>query len=804
MRFAILGAAAFMLAAGAARAEEPIMDAGTLAHTLDRLTSTGRVLYIAAHPDDENTRLLTYLANGRHFAAAYLSMTRGGGGQNLIGREQDQLLDVIRTEELLAARKLDGAIQKFSRMRDFGYSKTAEETLKFWGHDRALADVVWVIRSFQPDVIITRFDEVPPNHGHHTSSAILAREAFAAAADPQQFPEQLTGGVTVWKTDRLLHNVPQWREGPPPKESIALDVGAYDVRLGLSYGELAARSRSQHKSQGFGVPGERGVLLERFLPLAGTAPATDIFEKLELGWARYGAPGVAFAKKIDAARALLDRDQPERALPELLLAHQALASLPNQGEPRIRDAKTSLEKVIVSAAGLFVRATAVRAGGAPGSEVPVKLELVLRRPTAIKISANGVVLPVGEKKESTRDLPVPAGAPISVPYWMRENVEQKWIGDPLGPPALTEKVELAFGDRKFTLETPVEYSWTDRVHGERFRRFLIVPPATVTPERTAVMFVNQKKASVVLKVRGNKDGLKGALTLQLPEGWRAEPASVPVSLAKSGDETVARIEVFPPKNAAPAEIKPVFESDGKFWSYREDVIDYAHIPLQVVLQNAVIKLVPVTLALPKGLIGYVEGSGDTIAEDLAHAGVHIEKIDDDTLRGGELDRYASIILGIRAYNTRASLKGAHERLVRYAEKGGTVVVQYNTHSKFAPLESPIGPYPLELGRDRATDETAEMVAIDPKNPLLNTPNKIGPDDFKGWIQERGLYFGAKWDPKYQPLFKVADPGEPESSGSVLVAKHGKGRWIYTGLAFFRQLPGGVPGAYRLFVNLIAR
>ena len=305
------------------------MHAGTLAHALDRLANTGRVLYVGAHPDDENTRLLAYLANSRHVTAAYLSMTRGGGGQNLIGPEQDELLDVIRTEELLAARRLDGATQRFTRMRDFGYSKTADETLAIWNHEQALADVVWVIRTFQPDVIIARFDEQPPNHGHHTASAILAREAFTAAADPQRFPEQLTGGVEPWQADRLLLNVPTWREGPPPADALALDVGEYDPRLGLGYGELAALSRSQHKSQGFGVAGERGPLIERFVSVAGTQPTRDILENLDLTWGRFGDRAAPLAKALEEARGALERDHPERALPALLKAQRALDALPD-------------------------------------------------------------------------------------------------------------------------------------------------------------------------------------------------------------------------------------------------------------------------------------------------------------------------------------------------------------------------------------------------------------------------------------------------------------------------------------------
>ena len=350
-----------------ARGAELGRSAGELAHDLDRLSQTGRVLYVAAHPDDENTRLLAYLANGRHLVAGYLSMTRGGGGQNLIGSEQGELLDVIRSQELLAARGIDGAVQRFTTMRDFGYSKSAKETLEFWNHDAALADVVWVIRTFQPDVIITRFDEDPPNHGHHTASAILAREAFAAAADPQRFPDQLKAGAKPWQADRLLRNVSTFRGEPLPKEAIPLDVGVYDPRLGLGYGELAARSRSQHRSQGFGVPGDRGELIERFLPLAGTKPTNDIFEGIDLGWGRYGDKAAPLVAALDEARSALGRDRPELAVAALVKADRALATLPD--DLRVRNARSSLARVVCGALGLFARATTERASAVPGADI---------------------------------------------------------------------------------------------------------------------------------------------------------------------------------------------------------------------------------------------------------------------------------------------------------------------------------------------------------------------------------------------------------------------------------------------------
>jgi LmbE family N-acetylglucosaminyl deacetylase len=805
-------AAASVLVAAPAAADAPA-DAAQLAHALDRLAGTARVLYIAAHPDDENTRLLAYLANARHATAAYLSMTRGGGGQNLIGGEQGALLDAIRTEELLAARELDGARQFFTRARDFGYSKRADETLALWGREEALADVVWVIRSFQPDVIVTRFSESPPNHGHHTASAILAREAFAAAADPKQFPAQLARGVTAWQATRLVHNLSNWPGAPPPPpDALLVEVNAYDPRRGLAMGELAARSRSQHKSQGFGVPPERGSIVERFATVAGARPTGDLLDGVDAGWTRYGAAAAPYAQAIAEARRALERDRPERALPALIRAHQALDRI--KDDVRVRDARRSLAEVIAAAGGLFLRATASAPVAAPGQTVDVKVEVAARAaPVTIRrveiAGAPALTTPAPiaarDRKLFPLAVPIPAAAAPSMAYWLArppqpgryEASDPGLVGAPRTPPALEAIVDATIAGRTLRLALPVVHAWTDRVHGERVRPFLVVPPATVTPVREAVLAPG-KSAPLVLRVRAGRDALEARVELELPEGWRAAPAGHAVSLGKLGDETIVRFDVTPGPKAAAGEARPVVRVGGASWSVREDTIDYPHIPLQLVLRPSAVRLVPLQLAPPQGRVGYVGGSGDSVAADLAHVGFSVDELDDEALRAGELSRYAAIVIGVRAYNTRAAVRAAHARLMAYVERGGTVVAQYNTLDSTGPL----GPFPLTLGRGRITDETAAPVAVDPKHPLLLRPNRIGPADWSGWVQERGLYFGATWDPRYKPVLRFADPGEAPIDGALLVAQHGKGRFIYTGLAFFRQLPAGVPGAYRLLANLI--
>jgi LmbE family N-acetylglucosaminyl deacetylase len=786
--------------------------AGALAHAVDRAATTGRVLYVAAHPDDENTRLMTYLANVRHLEVAYLSMTRGGGGQNLIGGEQGALLDVIRTEELLAARRIDGARQFFTRMKDFGYSKRADETIALWGHDEALADVVWVIRTFQPDVIITRFTENPPNHGHHTASAVLAREAFAAAADPKRFPEQLQGGVGVWQAERVLNNFANFNNPTVPPDAIALEIGGYDPRLGLDIGELAARSRSQHKSQGFGVPEVRGSITERFRLVAGKKPTSDPFDGIELGWKRYGAAAAGYMRAIADAQRALERDHPERAVPALIRAGQELDRL--RDDPRVRDARQAIAEILVAASGLYARATAASPVGAPGTTVEVSLEVVARvlPATVQRVELPGAApiatptpLVVGKKQQIKLSVPLPASAPPSLAYWLGQSsppgrytvADPRLIGVPRQPPALQALVELAISGRTVRLELPVIHAWVDPVRGERTRPFVVVPPATVTPVREAVMAPG-RSAPLLVRVRAGREAMSGRVELELPAGWTAKPASHEVALAKIGDETMVRFDVTPGARAATGEARPVLRVGDTAWSLREDTIDYSHIPLQVVLRPASVRLVPLNLRIPAGRIAYVRGSGDSIASDLVHVGFSVDELDDEALRTGDLGRYAAIVLGVRAYNARPAVHATHARLMSYVERGGTLVVQYNT----LDLDGPVGPFSLKLGRERITDETAAPAFIDAKDPLLAAPNRITAADFDGWVQERGIYFAKEWDSHYRPVLRFSDPNEAPFDGALVVARHGKGQYIYTGLALFRQLPAGVPGAYRLFANLI--
>jgi LmbE family N-acetylglucosaminyl deacetylase len=818
MKTTVIAAALWVTGAASANAMEAAMDAGTLAHELDRLASTVRVLYVAAHPDDENTRLLAHLANERHATVAYLSLTRGGGGQNLIGPEQGELLGMLRTEELLAARRLDGAQQRFTRAIDFGFSKSADESLAVWGREEILADTVWTIRSFRPDVILTRFDENPPNHGHHTASAILAREAFTAAADPQRFAEQLDRGVEPWQATRLMHNLSTWRPVVIPENALAVDVGGYDPRLGLSYGELAAISRSQHKSQGFGRAGERGTILEHLVPLAGQAATDDLFDGIDTTWARYGEGAEPLVAALATARSSLARDRPEAALPALLEVRAALDSLPD--DPRVVDARHAADALMLRSIGLFARANAASPVAAPGASVKVELELVVRRPAEVRLVA--ATFPGAEREELDRPLrteetfrqassvSIPYDAPVGAPFWLRRDPhpgryavdEATEVDLPRETPPLAVNVDLGLGERVLLLRVPVVHAWTDRVHGERERRFLVAPPLTVTPLRDAVLSVNGAPTTLALRVRANRAVDNAILEVQAGRGWTTTPASQELSFGKAGEERVVEVTLTPGIDAGATQVRPVLRVDDREWTWREDVIDYPHVPLQQVFRPAHVHAATVDLASTDGIVGYVEGSGDTLVDDLSHVGVRIERIDDATLLAGDLQGYRVIVVGIRAYNVRDALRRAHSRLVEYAERGGTVIVQYMTSTEWDPLPGPVGPYPLQIGRGRVTDEGAAMRPVAAAEPLLAAPNRIAAGDFDGWVQERGLYFAETWDERWRPVLALRDPGENEQQGALLVAEVGSGRWVYTGLAFFRQLPAGVPGAYRLFANLL--
>ncbi len=820
----------FVLAAPWASAQVA-KDAAALLKSLDKLQTVGSVLYVAAHPDDENTAVLATLSKGRNLRTAYLALTRGGGGQNLIGSELDEGLAAIRTQELLAARRIDGAEQFFSRAVDFGFSKTADETLSFWGKDAVLGDVVRTIRTFRPDVILTRF---PPDaragHGHHTASAMLAIEAFKAAADPTRFPEQISAGLRPWQAKRLLWNHFRFSEDAPKPApgSLTLEVGAFDPILGTSFGELAAESRSQHRSQGFGVLSQRGSRLESFELLAGEAAKSDLFEGVDLSWAR--VPGAAtLASRLKQARAAFHPDRPSAVLPLLLEAQADFAALPasSQADPLVKAKATELQEAIRAAAGLWVEALAERQSLAPGDRLTFAATVLARGGAPLQLNALTleVVRPEGVTEVSKRTLQsalednsprketfaveVPADMPLSQPHWLGGTGEAVWAGLPENPNPFRLRATLALGTRTFEVMVPVQYRFRDPVLGERYQPLVVVPPVLVTPVERVAVFGDAASQDVRFKVVAGAAAASGQLRFKVPVGWKAEPAVLPFQFSKAGEEKTFTARLTPPLQPSSGNLQVDVDAGQGFVSaHGIQRLDYPHIPLQTLLPLTQMRLARFELHHNGRRIGYVMGAGDEIPQSLRRIGYEVELLSDEALASSDLSRFDAIVLGIRAFNTRAALVSLKQRLHEYVAQGGTEVVLYTVNTGFPGINAgmvteAIGPYPFKVSRNRVTDEHAEVRFLLPDHPALNWPNKLTAADFDGWVQERGLYHAEGWDAHYKPVFVMHDPGEKADEGSLIVAEHGKGRYVYTGLAFFRQLPEGVPGAYRLFANLLA-
>jgi LmbE family N-acetylglucosaminyl deacetylase len=818
-------------------AEPPRPDAARLQLALRRLGVVGRVLYVAAHPDDENTNLLAYLESVALVRTAYLSLTRGDGGQNLVGAEQGPELGLIRTQELLAARRIDGAEQFFTRARDFGFSKSPDETLRVWGKAAVLADVVTVIRRFRPDVIITRFQpERTDTHGHHTASAMLAVEAFRAAADPKFHPEELAAGLEPWQARRLLWNKSSWNLKPEEDLSAfaRLDVGVYSPLLGASMGEIAAESRSMHKSQGFGVAPARGPIVEYFKVLD-EAPAPKPPSKkppgpldgLDLTWARFAKAARVRALAEKAARGF-EPTKPQASIPALLELDRALDAVPDASFRAQK--KYEVAELVAGCAGLFLDATASDHDVAPGQPLEVTATVVDRSPAAValervrfpfdaaatavgKPAAGPTATGAGVPLEVKRTVRVPADRAPTTPYWLDgapeaglyRTADPRDVGAPESAPALVATFDLTIAGRPFSFARPVTFKWTDPVLGERVRPVEITPAVSVRPDTAVLMFPDAGARALAVRLVAGAPGVAGDAALELPRGWTCEPARAPFSLAKKGDEATVTFRVRPAaKDAATGTARAVAEVRGG-GAYTRGVvhIDHAHVPVQTWLADADVRLVPVALATGGKRLGYFPGPGDEVPASLRRVGYDVTLLDERALTAASLARFDAVVTGVRAFNTSEPLRAAHAALMAYVEGGGTLVVQYNTNNRLAPLSAALGPWPFEIGRERVTDETAAPTFTSARHPALTSPNVLGAHDFEGWVQERGLYFAERWDPRYETVMTMHDPDEKPLAGGVLWARHGKGTFVYTGLAFFRQLPAGVPGAYRLFANLLA-
>jgi LmbE family N-acetylglucosaminyl deacetylase len=794
-------------------------DVGRIKQNLKKLNFLGSALYVAAHPDDENTRVIAYLAGERLATTAYLSLTRGDGGQNLIGPEMRDQLGLIRTQELIAARKIDGGQQFFTRANDFGFSKSAAETFQIWNKDEILSDVVRIYRQYQPDVILTRF---PPDeragHGHHTASAMLAIEAFDVAGTSVAYPNQLSV-YAPWQPKRLLINTGRWwnttiNENTPG--IVSLNVGGYNTLLGESYSEIAANSRSQHKSQGFGVPSQRGDALEFFELTRGDA-AKDIFDGVNTTWSRVkGGDGVK--PLVDKVIREFDMERPYLSVPALLQIREAIRKV-EPGVWRERKLKET-EQLIKDCLGLFTEVAAGYFYASPGQRMSLKFEVINRSPvdvTLTRIATSNFQFDSVMNSRLTNNVPLVhtlfknlhPQKTFSDPYWLKETHgtglftvnDASLIGRPENEPSIIITLELLIGKDKLVVQTPVVYKWTDPVKGELYRPVEVVPPVFLNLSEPVLVFADQSPRMISVLVKSSVEGkLDGNLTLSLPEGWRIDPPQQAVSLQQRGDEIMKTFTVVPASSEMTGILKAVFTTGSRSYDYAVQTIEYDHIPTQTLLPKAESRLVRVNLKKAGNTIAYIKGAGDDTPVALRNIGFNVWEMKNEEVTPENLRRVDAVVLGVRAFNTNDRLRFMMKDLLEYVKQGGTLVVQYNTSMN---LGNDYSPYPLTLSRDRVTEEDSEVRLLKPDHPALNWPNKITTEDFTGWVQERGLYFPSKWDAQYEALLSMNDKGETPKDGSLLVAKYGEGYYVYTGLSFFRELPEGVPGAYKLLANLVS-
>lgn len=787
---------------------------------LDKLNIVGTVLYIAAHPDDENTAVLSYMNSEKLLRTGYLSLTRGDGGQNLIGSEQAELLGVIRTQELLEARRIDGAEQFFTRAIDFGYSKSANETFQIWDKQMLLSDVVFIIRKFQPDVIITRFPTTGEGgHGQHTASAILALEAFALAGDKNSFPEQLKD-VETWQPKRIF-----WNGWLPTLEAnktdlsklLQIDVGAYNNLLGKSYTEIAALSRSMHKSQGFGATGRRGENLNHFIQLGGDNATTDLFEGIDLTWKR-----VSGSDKVQTliAEAInnFDHKNPASIIPSLFNIYSELQQL--EQNTIVKTKILDVKKLISYCSGLWIEAIAKDYMYSPGATVQLTAGVVNR--SSFPLTLNKIVvkpsnknIEVNQQLDENKFLSFDSGFQIdensiySQPYWLNNKPgkglfnfdDSKLLANAENLPALSCDFYISNGKEEITLNVPVLYRRTDPVEGEKYRSVEIVPPATIKFDDKLLIFTENKKKEITISVKTYFDALSGKLKFKIPTGWKVEPSEINFQLNKKYDEEFLKINITPPQYNSNDELIASVETNFERSSYSMKEINYPHIKPQLVLSESEIKLIKLDLPKSVNRIGYIMGSGDDVPVYLSQLGYNVELISDEQLDNGSLSQYDVILTGIRAYNTRQRLGQQQNKLLKYVESGGTLIVQYNVDRGL--VTDKLSPFAITFSRTRVTDENSKTIFNIPDHRLLNYPNKITEEDFNDWVQERGLYFANEWDTNFASVISFSDPGELPAGGGLLYSKYGSGVFIYTGISWWRQLPAGVTGAYRLFVNLLS-
>jgi LmbE family N-acetylglucosaminyl deacetylase len=794
---------------------------------IQKLNFLGSVLYIAAHPDDENTRLISYLSNQTKARTAYLSLTRGDGGQNLIGAELRELLGVIRTQELIEARKIDGGEQFFSRANDFGYSKNPDETLQIWDKEKVLADVVWAIRKFKPDVIINRFDHRTSGttHGHHTASAMLSVASFDLTNNPTVFPEQLQL-VNPWQAKRQFFNPSWWFYGSKEKfeaadksNFLAIQTGVYYPNVGKSNQEIAALSRSCHQSQGFGSTGSRGEETEYLELLRGDFPKdkTSLFEGIDTSWNRVdgGKPVGELLTKIALE---FNANNPGASIPNLVKAYTLMQTINENHWIPLKSAQ--VKEIIAACSGLYLEAVAQNQEATPGSIVKLKLEAINRNATEMQListttwpdlkkTVQNINLKNNILQNKTLELQLPESINYTQPYWLKNkgNTGMYTVSDQknIGIPDIIREVKIIFTVQiegvSFDFERPIVYKYTDDIKGEMYNYLDIVPEVTTSIIDKVLLFNSTKSKYVAVKVKAGKENINGDLQLELPQNWIISPKVIPFHLDKKGDEQIVYFMVTPPNQNCEVVAKSVVLLDKKIYDNSQIIIDYNHITKQQVLKSSESKCIRIDLKTNHEKVGYIMGAGDEVPNSLTQMGYQVILLKPEDINPVNLASLDAVITGVRAYNTVQALANKQRILFDFVKEGKTMLVQYNTADDL--ITANIAPYPLTLSHDRVTEENAEVRFLAPTHPILNYPNKITTKDFEGWKQEQGLYYPSEFDKAFTPILSSNDKGETPKNSALLVAPYGKGYYIYTGLSLFRELPEGVSGAYKLISNMIS-
>ena len=802
-------------------------NAVALYNQIQKLNFLGSVLYIAAHPDDENTRLISYLSNEKMARTGYLSLTRGDGGQNLIGSELREQLGVIRTQELLEARKIDGGEQFFSRANDFGYSKNPDETLQIWDKNQVLSDVVWAIRKFQPDVIINRFDHRSSGttHGHHTASARLSVEGFELANNPSYFPEQLNL-VQPWQPKRQFFNTSWWFYGSKEKFDAAdktnlsaLQIGVFYPSIGKSNQEIAALSRSCHQSQGFGSTGSRGEETEYLELLKGSSleDKTNVFEGIDTTWNRVKGGG-PIGQLLEKVQQQFDFKNPSASIPNLAKAYSMIQLLEDEHWKTIKSEE--IKKIIAACSGLYLEAVAENQTATPNSSIKVKIEAINRSAIGMQLESitslpeqknwvQNVALKNNISQNLSLEITLPSTLEYTNPYWLNEKgtVGMYRVDNQMnvGIPDVIREVKVIFTVAINGISIPFErtiiYKYNDPTKGETYNPLDIVPEITTSIIDKVAIFNTGKSKTIGVKIKAGKHTESGVVKLDISKDWKVVPTEIPFALSKKGEEQMVYFEVFPPKNADEIIVKCIAIVNNKTFDKDQININYDHISKQQILRTSEAKFIKLDIKTGSEKIAYIMGAGDEVPQSLMQMGYEVSILKPEEITKEKLLNFDVVITGIRAYNTVKALAFKQDILFDFVKEGKTMLVQYNTTDELVTKN--IAPFPLKISRDRVTEENEEIRFLEPQNPVLNYPNKITSKDFEGWKQEQGLYYPSEWNAAFTPILSSNDQGETPKNGALLIAKYGKGHYIYTGLSFFRELPEGVSGAFRLMANLIS-